>query len=485
MDVWFQGTLLNDTIKIMDVKRDLLPPQSLQTVSVGGRAGAYLFGRKVEPRTFTVEYMIIDDVEEKMRTLARLLNVDEPQAFVVGTALDRTYYVMPNETTSIDEVLHTGRGKIDFVALDPYAYGTQFQRYWLNNRNASVNLSYTGDVQTFPLIRVYFSSAASFFTLRKGGERSTEVITIGESPRVEQTVVEREQIRLNDGLNTVTPWTKVTSSNFDGGRAQADMVSTGGQFRVTEYGEGTGWKGAVYKRAIPGGAIDDFLVEARFTQRSEDVRAVGRVRLYLLDSSDRIVATLSIQDSDPNNYTNYAIAQIGQPSVNQRTMIDERDRGFNAFQDGILRLRRVGGQFTAYIARVDPSTGRVTKQKTAYATHTPAGAGAELFRPITQVAIGIMAHGESPPTLQSAGSVQVWQVNTVTNTTTQVGRAFNQGDVLTIDMARNRIIRNGVPYMTALNPASRFFPLDIGNNSLQTTSDGQFDFEVNYQQRWL
>ena len=480
LDVNYNGVFLSNYCKIMEVERDIMPPRSLSTLSVGGKDGAYLFGKKVEPRFFTVEIMFIGDVVQEKRSLASVLDTDEPKPLEFSDEPNRTYYAIVSDDTDIDHILNVGRGEITFVALDPYAYGQEHLQSYQNVTSISDTLAVNGQVETFPTIRVEFKEKSEFFAIGAGDELSTKTLMVGQSPDTEEETVEYEELVFYDDLSTTTGWSKVTSSNLDGGTAQMDMASDGSRFYVPDYGSGDRWHGAAVKRALPE-PLQDFLIQAKVTQRSTGTSAanqVGRVEVYLLDANDNTVGKLIMRCSDPYNYTNYGFARLGQGS-NSHYMIKRKDRRFNYFKEGVLRMRRVGNRFSAYIARIDPETGRSTFTVSRYYTDIDEHHLAE----VTQVMINISAFGTHPPTTQFADEVKVWKVNDY-DAEEAVPEIFEEGDVLEIDMARNRVLKNGMPFMEYLNPTSEFFGLKAGDNALAISSGGLADVQISYKSRW-
>lgn len=122
-------------LKVLDIKRSILPAISDRLVKVPGRAGAYDLGREVDTLTFDVEVLIeaedIYDLRNKVRELARWLDTEETKEIVFseedGSATPdgapRKYRGRLTDKSDLEEIIRYGRGVLRFLCPDPYAEG--------------------------------------------------------------------------------------------------------------------------------------------------------------------------------------------------------------------------------------------------------------------------------------------------------------------------------------------------------------------------
>ncbi len=412
-------------------------------------------------------------LQQLKEDFASWLVSDKPEELKFDDEPDRTYFALYLDELDLAEKATRGDGTLNFLCIDPYKYGS-FNTVSIPPNTSSYEFSVEGQVKTFPTIKATFKKSSEFIAFSPDEER---LFMIGESPEVDVPVVPYEQLILHDELSTLTPWTPVNSLNLDGGTATMPMgVSGGYRLYVPDYGTGAKWHGAAVKRALSE-SLQDFLVQAKFTQRSDNVDSLGRVELYMLDVTGNIVAKLQIRDGDFKRYVNTGVAVLGT-GLNSKEFINHKDIRFNNFQEGLLRMRRVGNLITAQIARIDP----VTKLQTYQTTGTYIDIENLYQAPIAQIMINISAHGTNPPSIQYADEIKVWKVNKYQEI--EIPEIFNIGDVVEIDMNRNKIFKNGLPFMKYLQPGSDFFSLEPGQNTLKVFPPDAADIQIDYRSRW-
>lgn len=477
MDVIVNGVPFSTYAKVMDIKRGIMTPRELSTIEVAGKAGAHLIGVQRKARIFTVEFMIIGDVYTQSRNLSGLLDTDEPVSFVdPDDPFQIEYRVIVTGEVDLETILHTGRGAVTFIALDPYGYGLEETRSYTGVTQTADVITALGQVPTKPVITVTFKEDSEFFALTKGEDDAMDYLMVGSSVETSETPVQHEELILWDELDSMTGWIQETGI-VDGAQVGAVMVSNGYRFSVPDYGTGTEWHGAAYKKALPE-PLGDFLVDTTFTQRSDIADAIGRVQLHLLDANDNIVFTLTARRSDPSFYKNYVLVKANGTG-GTTYLIDSKGTKWNYFLRGTLRLRREGDLIRAFVGRTDPVTGELTAHSTEWIYDT-----ADRYKtPITAVMIEISEHSDYPNTIQYADDLKVWKVNGY-DANTEVPVIFDAGDVLEIDTARNRVTKNGIPFMKHINAGSKFFALDPGDNTIGITSGGLADVEIKYRGRW-
>jgi predicted phage tail component-like protein len=446
-------------------------------IIIPGRPGAYPHGKEILVRTETVDIEVTAsypmNLEETLEDFSKWIIQEDPQPLIFDNEPNRTYFAFIEGDFLPQIIGNVAYGTITFICPDPYKYG-ELKPLILPQDTSVVNVDVEGQVETFPTIRATFKRSSEFIALAPDEER---LFMIGESPEVEVPVVPYEQLILHDELSTLTPWTAVNSTDLDGGTATMPMEVNGGyRFYVPDYGTGPKWHGAAVKRALPE-SLQDFLIQAQFTQRSDNIDSLGRVELYLLDVNGDIIGKMQIRDGDFQRYVNTAFVSLGT-GLNSRDIILRKDQRLNYFQEGILRIRRVGNKITAQVARIDP----VTKKQTYQVSGTFIDVENLYQAQVAQVMINISAYGSNPPSLQYADDLKVWKVNPYQPT--EVPMIFEAGDELEIDMNRNKIFKNGLPFMQYLQPGSDFFGLKPGANTLFVQPPDAADIELDYRSRW-
>lgn len=472
MDIKINEVSLSVFCKVMDFRKDILPPREWSTMQIPSRAGAYLFNKKINARIFEIDIKFIGEVETQRRGLAAILESDDVIPLEFGDRPGILYYGVVVDETEIKRLWHTGDATIRFLVPDPYGVGPEYSAViGAGNETGTVNIN--GDADVFPVVRATFQANSAFYGLSNDEE---DFLFVGSSPTVEETVLPYEERVFWDEFDTTTGWTS-WGGVPDAGTVTGTMVSTGTRFEASSIGTGTEWHGPALVKALSV-PLQDFLVEFTATQGSSLIKSVGRVELYLLDANSRTVAKLIIRDSDPNAYMNYGFARLGAGS-DIRYLIDRKTSALNGFIRGRLRLRRDGQKFTAQLAKVD-SNGKIVYS-----------IGGDYFdvsneyqAPITQVVVAIAGYGTNPLSNSGADDLKLFKLNKPSSPSV-IDRMFMAGDVLEIDGRTGLVTKNGINIIGRLNPQSKFFRLKPGANVLGIASGGAVSTEVTYKSRWL
>ena len=138
--LWFQfdgqrSDISFPYLKVLDIRRSILPAISDHLIKVPGRPGAYDMGREVEHLTFEVEVLIeaedIPDLRNKVRQLAAWLDTEEVKELIFSEedgeatpdGAPRKYMGRLTDKTDLEELIRYGKGTLTFLCPDPYAEG--------------------------------------------------------------------------------------------------------------------------------------------------------------------------------------------------------------------------------------------------------------------------------------------------------------------------------------------------------------------------
>ena len=115
--------------KILDVRRDILPPRSIHALDVPGRGGSYFANVRHESRVIEVDVMMIDKsleaLRSRIRQAAATLDTDQPAPLIISDEPDKVWMGILLEDTSLEEIIFTGRATLHFFIPDPYAEATE------------------------------------------------------------------------------------------------------------------------------------------------------------------------------------------------------------------------------------------------------------------------------------------------------------------------------------------------------------------------
>ena len=125
----FNGYDFSEDIKILDVKRSILPPSILTSSNIMGRSGAFLFYKQFGAQNIPVTIMLIEKnkvlFRQKVRSLAEKLDTDKPAQLIFSDESDKYINAIISDSSELDEIAMSGKGVINFFCPDPYWYAIQ------------------------------------------------------------------------------------------------------------------------------------------------------------------------------------------------------------------------------------------------------------------------------------------------------------------------------------------------------------------------
>jgi predicted phage tail component-like protein len=440
-------------------------PIARNILTVTGRPGGYLQDTSTSVRQLSVPVAITGTELQKIKEdLADWLITEQPCELIFPNEPDRVYYAVVDGSLDLDELVDFGEGTITFLCPDPYKYGIE-----KTIENPS-NFLVEGTVETYPTINVEIKQDTTFVAV-SDGER---INLIGNPAAVEQTPYERETRVLWDQLGALTGWTASTS--IEEGINAGTITTNGYEFSASSYGSGTAWHGPALKKSI-GATIQDFKIDV-LLQQIGSTGQLGGVEIALLGASNEVVAKLQMFKRSTGSGANTARLRAGRYDLGH-DIINEFGDQWWVWQnfDGILRLERVGNQWSAYVARIDNGVFNTTRLRMWTDTAGIASA------PITQVQVQLWQHGSTPATNQRIKDIKVFRINQQSNGIPYVARV---GDIIEFNHKDDIIRRNGEDITKTKAFIGEYFPLKKGMNTIVIEpSDSVEKSEVRWRPKWL
>lgn len=471
IDVTFNGVVLSNYAKIIDVRRDILAPRSLQTIDVPKRNGSYLFGKKNEARIFEVDIMFIGDVETKRAQLAEVLDTDDLVPLEFSDKPGVEYMAILTEDTPLTQVMHTASATLCFLIAEPFGYGSSYlATIPSTNTEGTAEIAVYGDAPVFPVIKATFTQDTPAFAVAV----SDKYLQLGTFQDTETTPLPYEQLILWDDASSMTGWTALTGTLEDNELTGAGITTNGYSFRVDDYGTGTGWHGSAISKGFSE-PLQDFLFQAKVQLKCNSASQMGKIDFYFRNAANEIIGKMTMKEDNITAELNRAQTALGLYGYRD-VILDRKVKNLNDF-DGIFRMRRYeGNKINAYYGQ--QANGRET-----WSTSTRTiDVNAKFADPITSVVVCITAYGSQPAATMFVEDIKFWKLNEI-QPDTQVNEIFHAGDVLEIDMAKGRIILNEVDAIRHMVPGSQFFALNPGTDTLGVTG-GVADVEITYRSRW-
>lgn len=171
IEVWFNGTKLNDSFHVANIDRPL-PEFTNALTAIEGRDGAVFDGTRMEPRTCTMDLFALDRPDTGLQRAARelmgVLAVSEPAPLVFsdergpgGEQLTR--YAVPDGSTGVQTWVRQFGEKftVSFKQPDPYLYGKE--RVGVLEKGVTYILETGGNAPAYPTFEATPSAQHGLF----------------------------------------------------------------------------------------------------------------------------------------------------------------------------------------------------------------------------------------------------------------------------------------------------------------------------------
>ncbi|WP_257151407.1 phage tail family protein, partial [Bacillus anthracis] len=299
----------------------------------------------------------------------------------------------------------------------------------------------------------------------------------------ETTVQERERV-MWDEMATPIGWTPVTGQ-FEEMKGTGSFKSRGGHALYCEdYGKETGFYGAIAKKNIPSGPLQDFEMEAWMTLKSKNIGEMGRVEVLLLDETSNVVARINMNDLYATAEITRAHMKIGNSGTPNsfRKLVDTSgyySTTFNQFR-GRVRIARRGKVWSVYVAKFIDGTekdGASLVERWIDETGNPM-----TERKIAQVMIAICKWDNHQPINEiQIDDLKIWKVNKVPSNAQPY--IFDTGDKIVIDTEKSLVTING---KNAINIKEIFsnFPVVIRGENRIDIMPPDVNATISYRERY-
>lgn len=166
----FNGVTFDDFVVIEYVRRNLLPPRTVEVLNTGGVASH--FGKVLHGvDTIEVDVRVIEKTREEVLdiydTLATALYTDKPQPIRLRDRPGKYNMAILNGSTNLETFLYTGFVKLTFDCPDPYLYNDEPT---LLTDVGGVSVMNRGGAPSEGEIKVHLSAATDEVTVSMSGE---------------------------------------------------------------------------------------------------------------------------------------------------------------------------------------------------------------------------------------------------------------------------------------------------------------------------
>lgn len=455
-------------------KRPTWAPLKRNFLSVPGYPGARLLNTQTEMRVLSIPVGIIvpdgSDLEIIKEEIADWLITDQPTELTFDVEPNRTYLAVVDDSFDPDEFVTLGIGTIKFICPMPYKLGKVQTHPFVQSWSTEITSYFTnkGSVEAPALIEMTVKKPSTFLDVWFGKYPSERnYFRIGYPLTVEETTVQERERVLWDEMTTPVGWTPVTGQ-VEEMKGTGSFKSRGGYALYCEdYGQEKGLHGAIAKKSIPGGPLQDFEMETWVTLKSKSIGEMGRVEVLLLDDASNIVARINMNDLYWDAEITKAYMRIGNAGTPNsiRKLVDTSGAHPNTFNQfyGRLRIARRGKEWTVYVARFRDGTeidDASIVERWIDETGNPM-----TERKIAQVMIAVCKWDNNQPVdVMQIDDLKIWKVNKVPSNTKPY--IFDAGDKVIIDTEKSLVTINGKDAINVKDIFSEFPKIIRGDNRI-------------------
>ncbi|PFR59000.1 phage tail protein [Bacillus cereus] len=467
----FNGKRNPNVIPLQGKKRPAWAPLDRMFLEVSHYPGGRLLRTQTKMRKILVPIALLYDSAEEAEKLkeeiADWLVTDQPCELIFDDEKDRTFLAVVDETLDLDQLVDLGEGTLTFICPMPYKLGKEQTIDFKKDANGLVaNVQNKGTVHSNPIIEIDITKPNTFLDVCFGGVSliDRDYFRIGMPLKTVETPVERNQRIIWDEMATTVGWSKVSS--MEDGNPIGEMKSDKYQFYCSDFGTAVkGWHGAAVKKSIPGGPVQDFIMQAYVTCKSKKINEMGRVEIAILDENSKVLSKIAMNDLFWQAEQNFGTMVIGYDNKPGKTgLIYESGDYPNTWNQyfGRLWIARTGNVWEAYISKFLPGTEKDDSERFARWTDEKN----YHMEKAAQIQISIMQFQDVPPVeAMSVSDLKFWKVNLNTKNTPPY--IVDVGDKVVIDTENSHVTIEGKNAINIKDIFSNFPVINRGTNKLE------------------
>ncbi len=191
----YNGIDFSQLVKVQDVRRPVLAPQRLSTVSIEGRHGSYFYRKVSDSVTIEIDIAVVanspTELRKKIRDLAEKLDAEEPKPLIIHDEPDKYINVIISDNTDLEGLYYFGKTTVKFFAPDPFWYAVYDDIFEFTTTGVK-NFTRKGNADSYPRIEIKGTSNGGSFT----------VITDNTTMTFTGTLLQGEKLVLDSDLLT-------------------------------------------------------------------------------------------------------------------------------------------------------------------------------------------------------------------------------------------------------------------------------------------
>ncbi|MGX1457044.1 putative phage tail component-like protein [Bacillus thuringiensis] len=485
----FNGKRNPNVIPLQGKKRPAWAPLDHMFLEVSHYPGGRLLRTQTKMRKILIPIALLYDSAEEAEKLkeeiADWLVTDQPCELIFDDEKDRTFLAVVDETLDLEQLVDLGEGTLTFICPMPYKLGKEQTVDFKKDVSGLVaNVQNKGTVHSNPIIEIDITKPNTFLDVWFGGVSLSDrdYFRIGMPLKTVEKPVERNQRILWDEMATTVGWSKVSS--MEDGEPVGEMKSDKYQFYCSDFGTGTGkgWHGAAVKKSIPGGPVQDFIMQAYVTCKSKKINEMGRVEIAILDENSKVLSKIAMTDVFWQAEQNFGTMVIGYDNkLGRRSLIHESGNHPNTWNQyyGRLWIARTGNVWEAYISKFLPGTEKDDSERFVRWTDE----NNYHMEKAAQIQISIMQWQDVPPVeAMTVSDLKFWKVNLNNQNTPPY--IVDIGDKVAIDTENSHVTIEGKDAINIKDIFSNFPVINKGMNTLEIMPSDIGTAKVKYRERF-
>ncbi|KXY10361.1 phage tail protein [Bacillus cereus] len=477
---------------VNDIRGRGILSDEINELTVPHRPGAYFLGKRTPKRVLEVDFSLkgvsLFELRKRIDELNNLLNTEGPVEISFTDEPEFTYYGIKESVEEKLEKSNIHQATISIICPMPYKLGEtnthKFTQEW--STETTSYFTNKGTVEAPALIEMTVKKPSTFLDVWFGKyPHNRDYFRIGYPLTVEETTVQERERVMWDEMATPIGWTPVTGQ-FDDMKGTGSFKSRGGYALYCEdYGKEVGFYGAIAKKNIPGGPLQDFEMEVWMTLKSKNIGEMGRVEVLLLDETGNLVTRINMNDLYATAEITRAHMKIGNSGTPNsiRKLVDTSGyylSTFNQFR-GRLRIARRGTKWSVYVAKfIDDK--EIDGASLVEQWNDVDNSNPMTERKIAQVMIAICKWDNHQPVNEiHIDDLKIWKVNKVPSNTKPY--IFDTGDKIVIDTEKSLVTINGG---NAINIKEFFsnFPVVIRGENRIDIMPPDVNATISYRERY-
>lgn len=457
----------------------------LSRITTPHHPGSYYVGKRTPERVIEVDFTLKGvssiDLRKRIDELNALLDTEQPVPMVFTDEPDMTYY---GKKESVEERLETDRihqTTVTFICPMPYKLGAE-QTIEIDELNWGADINNAGTVDTDMIVEIEVDRPSTFLDVWKNDK---EYFRIGNPLPVTTTPKERQTKIYETHFADMLGWQPAVSSDDSDVSGSLKIAH---EYLVPEsFGTITDrYHGPSIRRSIPGGPIQDFVLETYVSFGADTIEEIGRVEIQLLDNNSKVVCRTSIEEKSYYERANWGKVSLGHyTDPNWKDLIHETGDYRDTWNDfyGRLYVARVSNMWMAYIAKFDDREGAAYAQDGAARYFEWYDTEGWHMNPVSQIQIGMQMWSTAPPVrVMEIDLLRFYKINREIDPSES--NIFDVGDKILIDSSRNLVSINGKSCIDQKDVFSEFLKLTRGNNRIDIHPKWVGKKRIKYRERY-